>query len=213
MLHRPVPLVSFLLVLFAHIGALAAVIMSTPSPQSADVSLPVIQGVLVMATPEPAPEPMPEPPIKEVPPPPTEKKPVPTPTPEPRPKAPASERAVKVPDSATEPVPQTNEPTLSSPNPAPVVPPRAEAGSLNNPSPTYPSMSRRLHEEGVVVLEILILADGSVGEIKLKTSSGYKRLDDTAKKAVAKWRYQPATQAGQPIDFWYEQPVEFTLHD
>ena len=64
----------------------------------------------------------------------------------------------------------------------------------------------------MVVLEILIRADGSVGEIKLKASSGFKRLDEAAMNAVKRWRYQPATQGGIAIDFWYEQPVEFNLH-
>jgi protein TonB len=207
MLHKHTSLLSFLLVLGVHIGALAAVLMSTPSPHPVDVSMPVIEGVLVMAKPERVPEPI----VKEAPPPPPEKKT--EPKPKPLPKAPASERAVKAPEAVVEPVKTAAEPSASQQEPAPVVPPRADAGQLSNPTATYPTLSRRLREAGIVVLEILILADGTVGEIKLKTSSGYKRLDDSAKKAVAKWRYQPATHAGEPIDFWYEQPVEFTLHE
>ena len=110
------------------------------------------------------------------------------------------------------PVVQPSEAKPAEPAPAPVQPPRADAGQLNNPAPIYPSMSRRLREEGIVVLEILIKADGTVGEIKIKNSSGFKRLDETAVKAVKRWRYQPATQGGKSIDFWYEQPLEFSLH-
>ena len=202
-------LISFLLVVGLHAGVLAAVILLPSSPKPLEIVMPTIQGILVMAEPEQAPPPPPEPP----PPPPPEKKPEPKPMPKPLPKAPPSERAVKAPEP--EPAPQAEkpvEPTPAAPAPAPVVPPRAEAGQLSNPAPVYPSLSRRLREEGIVVLEILIKADGTVGEIKIKSSSGFKRLDETAAKAVSQWRYLPATQGGKTIDFWYEQPVEFNLH-
>lgn len=202
-------LISFLLVIGAHVGVLAAVVLLPSAPKPIEIVMPTIQGVLVMAEPEEAPPPPPEPP----PPPPPEKKPEPKPVPKPPPKAPPSERAVKAPEpEPPPPVEQPAEPKPAEPAPTPVLPPRAEAGQLSNPAPVYPSLSRRLREEGIVVLEILIKADGTVGEIKIKTSSGFKRLDDTAVKAVKHWRYQPATQGDKKIDFWYEQPVEFNLN-
>lgn len=204
-------LISLLLVAAVHLGALAAIVLSTPEPTPVEVIQPTIQGVIVMAEPEPAPPP-PEP---LPPPPPPEKKPEPTPKPKPKPlpKAPPSERAVKAPEPEPPPTPPVAQPAEPKPAaPAPVVPPRADAGQISNPAPAYPSLSRRLREEGLVVLEILIRADGSVGEIKLKASSGFKRLDEAAINAVKRWRYQPATQGGQAIDFWYEQPLEFNLH-
>lgn len=199
-------LISFLLVIGVHVGVLAAVMLSPSTPKPVEIVMPTIQGVLVMAEPEEATPPEPTPP------PPPEKKPEPKTAPKPPPKAPPSERAVKAPEP--EPLPQQPaEPTPIEPAPpAPIVPPSADAGQLSNPAPVYPSLSRRLREEGTVILDILIKADGTVGEIKMKKSSGFKRLDDTAVKAVKHWRYQPATQAGQAIDFWYEQPVEFDLH-
>lgn len=200
----------FLLVAGVHAGGLAAIVLWPSPPKPVEIVLPTIQGVLVMAEPKEAPPPPPEP----TPPPPPEKKPEPKPTPKPPPKAPPSERAVKAPEPELPlPVQQPAEPKPATPvAPAPIVPPRADAGQLSNPAPIYPSLSRRLREEGTVVLDILIKANGAVGELKIKRSSGYKRLDETAVKAVAHWRYQPATQAGQAIDFWYEQPVEFDLH-
>jgi protein TonB len=205
-------LISLLLVTGAHVGVLAAVVMSKSDPAPVEIIQPTIQGVIVMAEPEAVPPP-PEPPP---PPPPPEKKPEPTPKPKPKPlpKAPPSERAVKAPEPEPTPPPPVERPPAEPrpPAPAPVVPPRAEAGQLNNPAPVYPTLSRRLREEGTVTLEILIRADGSVGEIKLKTSSGFKRLDDAAMTAVKRWRYQPATQGGKAIDFWYELPLEFNLH-
>lgn len=95
---------------------------------------------------------------------------------------------------------------------APITPPQMDANPLNNPAPAYPSLSRRLGEQGIVLLEILILTDGSVGDIRIKESSGHKRLDDTATKAVKRWRYMPARRGDTPIEYWYLQPVEFSLN-
>jgi len=87
-----------------------------------------------------------------------------------------------------------------------------DANPLNNPAPAYPNLSRRLREQGVVLLEILILVDGSVGEVRVKESSGFKRLDETAIKAVKRWLYMPVRRGVEPIDYWYIQPVEFSLN-
>lgn len=196
---------SLILVIGIHASVLAAVVMVPSAPKPVDIVEPTIQGVLVVAEPEEVPPPETPPP-----PPPPEKKPEPKPKPKPLPKAPPSERAVEAPEP--EPVIEAPPEEVQPAAPTPVVPPRAEADQLSNPAPVYPKLSRRLREEGIVLLEILIKADGTVGEIRLKESSGHKRLDDSAMKAVKQWRYQPATQGGEAIDFWYEQPVEFSLN-
>lgn len=97
------------------------------------------------------------------------------------------------------------------PRAAPVTPPRTDARQQNNPAPAYPRVSRRRGEQGTVILEILILADGSVDEVRVKSSSGYSRLDKSAMQAVKQWRYEPARRGEQVIDFWYEQPIVFSL--
>lgn len=48
--------------------------------------------------------------------------------------------------------------------------------------PDYPPTSRRLGEAGSVVLQVLVGPDGSVQDGKVKTSSGYPRLDEAALK-------------------------------
>jgi protein TonB len=95
--------------------------------------------------------------------------------------------------------------------PQAVTPPRSDAAHLNNPPPPYPSLSRRLREEGRVVLDVYILADGRVGETRLRRSSGHPRLDEAALDAVRRWRYVPARRGDEPIPFWYVQPVDFRL--
>lgn len=196
---------SLLLVIGIHAGVLAAMVLSPAAPKPEIIVQPTIQGVLI-AAPEEAPPP-PEPP----PPPPPEPKPEPKPTPKPPPKAPPSERAVKTPEPPPPPpVEQPAEPVKEAePTPAPVLPPNADASQLNNPVPAYPALSRRLGEKGTVVLEILVKANGTVGDIKLKSSSGYNRLDDAAINAIKRWKFIPASQAGVAIDYWYEIPFEF----
>lgn len=170
--------------------------------------------------PVPEPKPKPEPQPKKV-----VEKPKPTPLPEPVVEAPPSEKAisqeeaVEQEEEAAPPQPQPPPQQASTPSAeenksagAPVTPPREDANLVNNPRPAYPSMSRRLREQGTVVLEVLILADGSVGDVKINQSSGFKRLDDTAVKAVRKWRYAPARRGDEAIDYWYLQPLEFALN-
>jgi protein TonB len=94
---------------------------------------------------------------------------------------------------------------------ATLIPPTLDANPMNNPAPAYPKLSRRLKEQGRVILEILILPSGLVGEVKLKQSSGFSRLDQTAMKAIKRWRFVPATQAGKAVPYWYIQPLEFNL--
>jgi len=94
-----------------------------------------------------------------------------------------------------------------------VTPPRIDASQLDNPAPVYPPAARRLREQGEVLLSVYILPDGSVGEIRLKRSSGHARLDRSALEAVKRWRYVPASRGGEPIPYWYVQPIAFVLNN
>lgn len=94
-----------------------------------------------------------------------------------------------------------------------MTPPRVDASQLDNPKPDYPSVSRRLREQGEVLLDVYILPDGTVGELRLKRSSGHARLDRSALEAVKRWRYVPASRGGEPIPYWYVQPVAFRLNN
>jgi protein TonB len=84
---------------------------------------------------------------------------------------------------------------------------------LNNPAPAYPAASRRFGEQGRVLLDVYIQPDGRVGEIRLKQSSGYPRLDEAALDAVRRWRYVPAHRGDEPIAYWYVQPISFSLNN
>lgn len=196
---------SLLIVVLAHAAALIAVLFVRQAPTPVVIEPPTIQGMIVAS------EPITKPP-EPTPPPPPEQKPVPAPK-IPLPKAPASERAIKQ-EAQPEPTPPVDNPIKSAePTQAPVVPPQADASHLNNPAPVYPTPSRRLREQGTVILEVLVKADGSLGDLRLKTSSGYSRLDEAAQRAVKNWHFVPAKRGGTAIDFWYELPIEFSLNN
>lgn len=93
----------------------------------------------------------------------------------------------------------------------PIVEARFDADYLKNPNPIYPQVSRRLHEQGVVVLKVRVGADGASDAIVLHQSSGSARLDDAALAAVKRWRFVPAKRGALAVDSWVLVPIEFAL--
>ena len=63
----------------------------------------------------------------------------------------------------------------------------------------YPPISRRLGEQGKVLVKFTVEADGSVSNAALETSSGFSRLDEAAVRCVSDFHYNPATQNGKPL--------------
>lgn len=95
--------------------------------------------------------------------------------------------------------------------PAAVSQPRFDADYLNNPKPAYPSMSRRLGEEGQVLLRVLVGQEGGAEQIQVLRSSGFARLDDAAQAAVSRWRFIPAKVGNDATTAWVQVPVTFEL--
>lgn len=82
-----------------------------------------------------------------------------------------------------------------------------------NPAPGYPELARQQGYEGVVLVAAEILADGRVGKALVSKSSGYAILDQSAIKAVKKWKFEPAKKAGVPYKTWAELPIKFVIND
>jgi protein TonB len=78
--------------------------------------------------------------------------------------------------------------------------------------PYYPPDVIRGGGEGTVVLSIYILADGRVGDVKLISSSGIAKLDQSAMREAKKWRFVPGTSDGKPMAMWKQLPVTFRLN-
>ena len=107
-------------------------------------------------------------------------------------------------------------PTTASANkPAAAAPsyqsPSFNAAYLDNPAPNYPSISRRLGEQGKVLLRVQVAADGTADSVTLQTSSGSTRLDQAALVAVKKWRFVPAKRGGQAVSASVVVPVSFSI--
>lgn len=77
--------------------------------------------------------------------------------------------------------------------------------------PAYPPLSRRLGEEGKVVLRVELDEQGSVSAARIATASGFARLDEAALAAVKTWRCTPARRDGQPVRAVALQPFKFVL--
>ena len=72
-------------------------------------------------------------------------------------------------------------------------------------------MSRRLGEQGTVLVRVLIGADGNAQRAEIGKSSGFARLDQAALTTVLKWRYVPGKRAGVAEAMWFTVPIAFVL--
>jgi periplasmic protein TonB len=89
--------------------------------------------------------------------------------------------------------------------------PRADADYLNNPRPPYPPVSKRMGEQGRVMVRVFVGEDGLPQKSELRSSSGFDRLDATAVATVMRWRFRPGTRGGAPEAMWVNVPIDFTL--
>ena len=85
------------------------------------------------------------------------------------------------------------------------------ADYLHNPKPIYPPLSRRLGEEGQVLLHVQVSADGEALQVNVKRSSGFKRLDQAAMDVVKRWQFVPAKQGNTAQVSWVDVPLQFSL--
>jgi protein TonB len=79
--------------------------------------------------------------------------------------------------------------------------------------PEYPRYSRIRGEEGRVVLSVQILADGSSGVIEIVRSSGHRRLDEAAVRAVENAVFVPASIDGEAVESTRRFAFRFDLDD
>jgi len=83
----------------------------------------------------------------------------------------------------------------------------------SNPKPDYPIPSLRRREEGIVLLDVQVQADGTPASISLNRSCGHPLLDRAALEAVRRWTFEPARAAGVPVASLVVIPVRFSLDD
>ena len=93
----------------------------------------------------------------------------------------------------------------------PEIEPTPVYDNLTNTKPIYPKIAIQRNWQGTCILELEVLNDGSVGNIKLLKTSGRKLLDQSAIRAVRFWKFTPATKKGKNIKSKLKVPIEFKL--
>ena len=81
--------------------------------------------------------------------------------------------------------------------------------ALTKVPPAYPDEARRSRVQGVVMVQALVIEDGSVADCKIVSS--IPLLDEAAIASVRQWRFKPAKTAGKPVAVWVAVPVRFSL--
>jgi periplasmic protein TonB len=212
--HRSASLAA---VLAMHAVAAAALLSYAPARSALMAAAPIMVDLITL----PRIEPRPEPPVEIVPPKP---RPRPKPVAKALPKPPETSPVVTAPVETPSPMvvappPEPPPPppvALAPPEPAPapvveVSPPIFNAAYLDNPQPRYPPLSRRIGEQGRVILRVLVTPAGNAQQIEVRDSSGHARLDDAAREAVRQWKFVPAKRGEQPVAAWVLIPVSFRL--
>ena len=78
--------------------------------------------------------------------------------------------------------------------------------------PQYTAEAMRAKVQGMVLLECVVLPDGSVGEVNIVRSLDPTfGLDQEAIKAAKQWRFQPGMRFGEPVPVLVTIELQFTL--
>jgi protein TonB len=208
MRFAPDRLAGLFLVLTLHAAALWGLWQHRLLPAPAEVAT-LFVNFIAPPAPKPAVAPKPPPP-----------KPKPQPVEKPKPRQIVAETPIVAPDDFVAPAPPEPPAPVVPESPPPSMPlpagPVALATELSvacpeRAAPAYPSRSRRLGEEGTVILRVELSETGTVGAVRVKTSSGFPRLDEAALAAVRGWRCSPAQRNGQAVAATALQPFKFVL--
>jgi protein TonB len=82
---------------------------------------------------------------------------------------------------------------------------------LHNPKPSYPLSSRKLREQGLVMIKLCVNQGGFVDEASVSRSSGFQGLDKSALATLSQWRFLPLSSALHRSSQCFQAPVHFSL--
>ncbi len=77
--------------------------------------------------------------------------------------------------------------------------------------PVYDELARRMHQQGVVLVEVLIDETGQVAEARLLQEIPHSRLNEATLRAARLWSYFPAVKDGVPVKVWKTERIVFEL--
>lgn len=197
----------FAIALALHAAALTLLLQYAPARQALADAVPLM--VSLITPPETKPDVPPKPvPVKRMPQPRiTPPQPVLTTTTE----APSPVSIAPQPEPAPAPIAAAPAPPVAAAPPPPAIPPNFSADYLNNPAPAYPAVSRRLGEQGRVVLRVRVEPNGLPSDVRLHVSSGFDRLDNVALATVRRWKFVPARRGDEAVGAWVLVPLSFSL--
>jgi protein TonB len=81
---------------------------------------------------------------------------------------------------------------------------------IKDVTPVYPADAQRRLASGAVVLDVVVLEDGSVGRIRV-TRPADRSLEAEALRVVKLWQYRPGTRNGQVVAVLIPVTVVFAL--
>jgi protein TonB len=169
--------------------------------------------------PEPQPVPKPAPKVASKPTPVVKKAATPRVTPSPMPAPAPVEQPVAAPAPAAA-APSTPEPPAaapvapaSPPSPAAPAPPKTVSGVeyVQPPQPDYPPISKRMGDEGKVMLRVLVSERGHPEKVDIQKSSGFARLDEAARQAAMRAMFKPHLEDGKPVAVYALIPINFSI--
>jgi protein TonB len=82
---------------------------------------------------------------------------------------------------------------------------------LRQPQLSYPPKAKRRHEEGMVLVLVLVGADGLAKDARVYRSSGHPMLDDAALDAVFNALFRPQIENGVARAVRIIVPINFSL--
>lgn len=81
---------------------------------------------------------------------------------------------------------------------------------IRTPQFVYPEMSRRMGEQGRVVLRVLVNEKGQPEKVQVQTSSGFARLDEASRQAGLRAQFKPYMEDGHPIAVYVLLPFSYS---
>lgn len=123
----------------------------------------------------------------------------------------AESDAKPVPAASATPSPARRPPTAPVASDAATAIVLAKPRYNQNPPPDYPSIARRRRYQGTVILDVYVLKNGQVGDLRVAESSNYSLLDRAAMKAVRRWQFEPARKGDRQVAMWVKVPIRFNL--
>lgn len=102
--------------------------------------------------------------------------------------------------------------------PSPPLPPVRIAARLDSRyagafQPDYPLPELRAETAGASKVRVLVGTDGRVKAVEDAGSTTPGFFAETRKRALAKWRFKPATSDGTPVESWFIITVRFEVKD